>query len=238
MVLGGVIAAAGIAWAWLVIASADMYGDMDGAAAWMMVADWDARYFLLIFAMWTAMMIGMMLPTAAPTLLLYGMAMRGGAGAPVRKVYAFAAGYLLVWSAFSLGATALQWTLSRAALLSPMMQVSSSRLGAVLLILAGVYQWTPLKQACLANCRSPVSFITAGHKRGGLRMGLEHGLYCLGCCWVLMLLLFSGGVMNLTWIAAITLFVLLEKLAPVGIQGGRLSGLLLALSGAWLLLFR
>jgi predicted metal-binding membrane protein len=241
LILGGVLGAAAIAWAWLVIASRDMYGEMTGAAAWMMVADWDARYFLLIFAMWAVMMLGMMLPSAAPTLLLYGMTVRnsGQSPSPIARVYAFAAGYLLVWSGFSLLATTLQWALSQVALLNPMMESSSAWLGGAVLIAAGVYQWTPLKRGCLAQCRGPLAFIT-GHwrpgLRGALRMGLGHGLFCLGCCWVLMLLLFVGGVMNLTWIAAITLFVLVEKLAPLGAQGGRLSGALLVLAGVVFLL--
>jgi len=242
LILGGALGAAAIAWIWLVIASRDMYGEMSGAAAWMMVDTWDLRYFTLIFAMWAAMMLGMMLPSAAPTLLLYGMSIRGSAAQDtVRRVYAFAAGYLLVWSAFSLGATTLQWALSRAALLTPMMESASTRLGAALLIVAGAYQWTPLKQSCLSQCRAPVSFITQNWKpgvSGALRMGVEHGLDCLGCCWVLMLLLFVGGVMNLTWIAAITIFVLIEKLAPLGAQSGRLSGLLLVAAGAWTLATR
>ena len=247
LILGGVLGASAIAWVWLVVASRDMYGEMSGAAAWMMVDAWDLRYFLLIFAMWAAMMLGMMLPTAAPTLLLFGMSTRSGASTgsastgTVSRVYAFAAGYLLVWSAFSLGATTLQWALSRAALLTPMMESASARLGAVLLIVAGAYQWTPLKQSCLSQCRAPVSFLMQSWKpgmSGALRMGLEHGLDCLGCCWVLMLLLFVGGVMNLTWIAAITIFVLIEKLAPLGVQGGRLSGLFLVVAGAWTLIVR
>jgi predicted metal-binding membrane protein len=108
-----------------------------------------------------------------------------------------------------------------------------------LLVLAGVYQFSALKRACLASCRSPVEFITRHWRAGGpgaFRMGVEHGLYCLGCCWALMLLLFVGGVMNLWVIAAITLFVLLEKVAPFGVQGGRVSGVLLVLLGAWVLL--
>jgi predicted metal-binding membrane protein len=224
-------------WAWLVPLALDMQGAMTGSAAWMMRADWDAVYFVAIFGMWVAMMIGMMLPSAAPTLLLYATVVRKSpeAGDAVPRVYAFAAGYVLVWSGFSLLATILQWGLARRALLSPMMQADSPQLGASLLCLAGLYQLTPWKRACLAQCRAPAVWISAHWRRGlagALRMGLHHGAYCLGCCWALMLLLFAGGVMNLVWIGAITLFVLLEKLAPHGAQGGRLSGALLIVCGA------
>ena len=139
---------------------------------------------------------------------------------------------------FSVAATLLQWSLARAALLSPMMVSASPWLGGAILITAGVYQWTPLKNVCITHCRSPLAFLVQ-HWRpgfpGALRLGLRHGLYCVGCCWVLMLLLFFGGVMNLLWIAAITAFVLLEKLAPYGVQGGRVSGIALVLAGLWVL---
>jgi predicted metal-binding membrane protein len=235
-VVSGLAGAIALSWFYLVPVSRDMYGPMNGPSAWMMEGTWDARYFLLIFLMWAVMMIGMMLPSAAPTTLLFATVLRKSdpQNAPVARTYAFAAGYVLVWTAFSLAATLLQWLLARAALLSPMMTITSSTLGALVLMAAGVYQWTPLKQACLTHCRAPADFISR-HWRpgvaGALRMGASHGAYCVGCCWVLMLLLFFGGVMSLTWIAAITVFVLLEKLAPRGVQGGRLSGVLLMLAG-------
>jgi predicted metal-binding membrane protein len=235
--LAGVIAAA---WGYLVPASRDMYGDMDGAAAWMMEATWDGRYLLLIFAMWAAMMVAMMLPSALPTLLMFHHVAQNdpAVDSPARRTWAFAGGYVLAWTIFSAVATLLQWALAEAALLSPMMVSASPWLGGVLLVVAGVFQWTPLKRACLDHCRSPLAFIVE-HGRpglpGALRLGLRHGLYCVGCCWGLMLLLFVGGVMSLLWIAAITAFVLLEKLAPHGAQGGRLSGAALVLVGAWVL---
>jgi predicted metal-binding membrane protein len=188
--------------------------------------------------MWLVMMVGMMLPSAAPTLLLYaGVVRRSADGARTRaRVYQFAAGYLLVWGGFSLAATAAQLLLARTPLLSPMMQLRAGWPGAVLLLLAGGWQLTPWKRGCLQSCQAPAAFI-ASHWRGGgsgaLRMGVAHGAYCLGCCWALMLLLFAGGVMNLWCIAALTVFVMLEKLAPYGAQGGRLSGFLLLAAGAW-----
>jgi predicted metal-binding membrane protein len=231
--LGGAVA---LSWLYLVPASRDMYGTMDGLSAWMMAGTWDGPYLALIFAMWTVMMVGMMLPSAAPAILLYATVLRNSPQAqrPVARTYAFAGGYLLAWTGFSFAATLLQWALAEAALLSPMMVTASPTLGAALLIVAGVYQLTPLKQVCLTKCRSPAIFLTQ-HARpgvsGALRLGAHHGLYCVGCCWALMLLLFFGGVMSLLWIAAITIFVLLEKLAPYGVQGGRLSGALLILAG-------
>ena len=240
-VLAGLASAVALSWLYLVPASRDMYGAMDGLSAWMMQAEWDARYFVLIFLMWVVMMLGMMLPSAAPAILLYATVMRNSAQAeaPVARTYAFAGGYLLAWAGFSLAATLLQWGLAEAALLSMMMDSASPALGAALLVTAGVYQWTPLKEKCLTYCRGPATFLTQNFRpgiRGALVLGAHHGLYCVGCCWALMLLLFFGGVMSLFWIGAITIFVLLEKLAPFGVQGGRLSGGLLVMAGVFVLL--
>jgi predicted metal-binding membrane protein len=242
-VVAGLVGAIALSWFYLVPVSRDMYGAMDGLSAWMMAGTWDGRYFLLIFMMWAVMMIGMMLPSAAPTALLFATVVRKSdpENAPVARTYAFAGGYLLAWTAFSFAATLLQWGLAKTALLSPMMTLTSSTVGALLLMAAGVYQWTPLKQSCLTRCRAPADFITRYWRpgvAGALRMGARHGIYCVGCCWVLMLLLFFGGVMSLIWIAAITVFVLLEKLAPRGAQGGRLSGVLLLLAGFVVLLLK
>jgi predicted metal-binding membrane protein len=237
---GALLLAIVLAWAWIVPMALDMYGAMSGPAAWMMTTQWDAQHLALLFAMWAVMMVGMMLPSAAPTLLLYAAVARkspDGKSVPPR-VYAFGAGYLAIWTYFSLLATFLQRLLSEALLLSPMMELENRMWSSGLLLLAGVYQFTAFKGACLTFCRSPVEFITRHWKPGAggaFRMGLEHGLYCLGCCWALMLLLFVGGVMNLWVIAAITLFVLLEKTAPFGRQGGRLSGVLLLGLGLWVL---
>jgi predicted metal-binding membrane protein len=240
LVVAGLTVVVACAWAYLVRASFDMYGGMDGAAAWMMEATWDTRYLLLIFLMWAAMMVAMMLPSALPTILIFHKAVRNDTQvrSPSRCIFAFAAGYVLAWSGFSVGATLLQWGLAEAALLSPMMVSASSWLGGAILIAAGLYQWTPLKYACLQHCRSPLAFLMEHWQPGmpkALRLGLHHGLHCVGCCWALMLLLFVGGVMSLLWIGAITAFVLAEKLAPYGAQGGRLSGLLLLLAGGWVL---
>jgi len=202
---------------------------------------WSPRDFALMLAMWVAMMIGMMVPSAAPAVLMYAAVARRGAreGHAVASIPAFVAGYALAWTGFSVAATLAQWGLERAALLSPALVTSSPRFGAATLLAAGVYQWTPWKDACLRHCRSPAHFIGA-HWRpgatGALRMGFVHGLYCLGCCWLLMALLFVGGVMNLLWIASIALFVLVEKALPFGHGVGRLAGLALLLAGGAALL--
>ena len=218
----------------------DMYGPMTGPSAWMMAATWDARYVALLWAMWAVMMAGMMLPSAFPALLFYDGVLRRAPepGRPALRVAIMAAGYLLVWVLFSVAATALQRALSGLLLLTPMMELASPRAGAILLLTAGIYQWTPLKGACLRACRSPLSFLTQ-HWRAGttgaFRMGFDHGVYCLGCCWALMLLLFVGGVMNLWVIAALTALVLVEKIAPFGAQSSHVTGAVLIGAGLWVL---
>ncbi len=214
-------------------------GDMAGMAM-PALGVWSATYAVLMFLMWTIMMVGMMLPAAAPMILLYDRVRerQEAKGASLAGTGVFALGYLAAWALFSLGATAAQWGLERAALLSPMMVSASPWLGGGLLILAGLYQWTPLKNACLVHCRSPITFL-AHHSRpgrvGAFRMGLHHGLYCVGCCWVLMALLFVFGVMNLLWIAALAIFVLLEKVLPRGDLVGRASGGLMIAAGLLLI---
>lgn len=191
----------------------------------------------LTFVMWMVMMAGMMLPGAAPMILLYGAMVRKNAerGRVLPSVWLFVGGYLLVWSAFSLCAAFLQQLLQDAALLSPMMISSSKGLTATLLVAAGVYQLTPLKDHCLRQCREPVQFLmTHWHAGpgGAVRMGVVHGAYCLGCCWVLMLLLFAVGVMNLAWVAALAAFVFIEKLLPAGRLTSRFAGVALLALGA------
>ncbi len=177
--------------------------------------------------------------TAAPTLLLYaGVMRRSGDGARAAlRVYPMAAGYVLVWFGFSIAATLLQRALSTMLLLSPMMTLASP-LAAGLLLMAALYQLTPLKRSCLESCQSPITFITTHMKpgaSGAFRLGVEHGLYCLGCCWVLMLLLFAGGVMNLLVIAALMTFVLFEKLAPFGAYSARIGAIALIAAAVWIL---
>lgn len=230
--LGAVVA---LAWVYLWRAAASMpHGAADMAVAAMPAMD--AGALALLFLMWVAMMAGMMLPSAAPTILLYGAMVRKNAerGVALPAVWVFVSGYLLVWMAFSLAATVLQAMLEHAALLTPMMAPASKPLSALLFIAAGGYQLTPLKRLCLDKCRNPLQFLVARWRpglTGALYLGLNHGVYCLGCCWVLMLLLFAAGVMNLAWVALIAAFVLVEKLLPAGRIASRVAGAALILFG-------
>jgi predicted metal-binding membrane protein len=191
--------------------------------------------------MWAVMMVGMMAPSAAPMILMYARLGRQGkvAGKPLAATGWFAAGYFLAWIGFSLAATLVQWVLQREALLDPRMASASKALGAVVLIAAGLYQWTPLKEVCLAHCQTPLGFLMRhggfrGDVRGCLKLGLSHGAYCVGCCWVLMALLFVVGVMNLLWIALLALLVLLEKLTPWGRPIARAAGVAFIAAGIWM----
>lgn len=199
----------------------------------------DLRVWLLTVGMWGAMMIAMMTPSAAPAILLYGrvraQAEQQGRGAGLAPSGAFVAGYLMVWLGFSVAAAALQWAFERIGLVSPLSMGSQSRwLSAAVLILTGLYQLSPFKNVCLTQCRSPTGFLTR-HWRpgtaGAVRLGVLHGAYCVGCCWVLMGLLFVGGVMNLAWIAALTVLVMAEKLLPWGQWVARSAGGILVLWG-------
>src|SRR5262245_57130250 len=210
---------------------------------------WTPGYALLMFSMWWLMMIAMMLPSAAPMVLLHAAITRKGlaradfAGptAPSQRMFftttAFIAGYLAMWGAFSLVALVVQWVLARGELLSTMMMPTSEFLGLGLLLAAGVWQLTPFKTVCLRHCRSPIGFLSTYWRPGvggAFRMGIVHGIFCLGCCWFLMGLLFYGGVMNLIWIIGLALLVLVEKLMPAGVAFGRVTGLLLIAWGVWL----
>jgi len=196
---------------------------MSGTAAGPL---WSTGQFALTLTMWWVMMVAMMLPSAAPTILLYGKATSNAAIRP--QTESFLAGYILIWGGFSLLATALQSLLVQFELLARMAMASKSwMLSSAILILAGLYQLSPLKQTCLRHCRSPAHFISRHFRPGNvgaLRMGILHGAYCVGCCWLLMALLFVGGAMNLAWIAFLTLLVAMEKLLPFGAHIGRVAG--------------
>jgi predicted metal-binding membrane protein len=210
--------------------------------ATMMVGDWNAGYWLTMLLMWWVMMIAMMIPSAAPMILLYARVFRHGQArgqiaASLVPTGAFAAGYLVCWLGFSALATALQYTLEQAALVHGMWMWSTSRwLTAGLFVAAGLFQLTPVKAACLEHCRAPAAFLSRHWRPGRLgafRLGLVHGAYCLGCCWALMLLLFAAGIMNLVWIAGLAILVLLEKLAPFGSNLAPLSAALLIGAGLY-----
>jgi len=241
VLVAGLAAVLVMAWGWLVAGagmemSAVEMTAMAGMDGWLMrPAVWTPAYAVLIFAMWWVMMVAMMLPSAAPMLLLFARVNRKdkSAGAPLVPTALFAAGYLLGWAGFCAVAAALQWGLESARLLSPMLATTNRWLGAGILIAAGLSQFTPLKAMCLRHCRTPLGFLLGNWRSGrlgALRMGLEHGAFCLGCCWFLMALLFFGGVMNLYWIAGLAVFVLLEKTVPLGHWLGRLAGAVLV---AW-----
>jgi predicted metal-binding membrane protein len=237
-VAGGIIVAIGLGWAWIVPMARDMYGPMTGASAWMMRSTWDTPHLLLLWLMWAVMMAAMMLPSAVPLLLLYDgvLRRRGAPGRAALQVYALGAGYLLVWTLFSIAATVLQRVLSGMLILNPMMEMPNRTAVGATLLLAGAYQLTPWKAACLSQCRSPLSFVMQRWREGvsgAVRMGVEHGAYCLGCCWALMLLLFAGGVMNLAVIVGLTAIVLIEKVTPLGVPISRMLGALMLATGAW-----
>jgi predicted metal-binding membrane protein len=218
-------------------------GQMSGAmgdamSAMATPARWNLEYAGIMVSMWWVMMIAMMVPSAAPMILLYAAVARRqrekGSDA-LLPTGIFAWGYVAVWGFFSVIAAALQWGFEAAGILSPMMMSSTSLLfAAAILVAAGLYQLTPAKQACLRHCRGPIQFLM-GHWRpgrwGAFWMGVEHGAYCLGCCWALMTLLFFGGVMNLYWIAGLAVIVLLEKTIPAGDTLGKVTGGLLMLWG-------
>jgi predicted metal-binding membrane protein len=206
---------------------------MAGMDGWLMQqAVWTPAYAVLMFSMWWVMMIVMMLPSAAPVLLLFARInrKRKRPDSPLVPTSVFAAGYLIAWGGFSSIAAGLQWTLEATNLMSPMLRTTNVWLGAAILVCAGLWQLTPIKTACLHHCRTPLGFLIGNWRAGrwgAFRMGLGHGLYCLGCCWFLMALLFFGGVMNLYWIVGLTALVLLEKFIPFGHWLARTIGIVL-----------
>jgi predicted metal-binding membrane protein len=245
-VLTGLAGITAAAWIYVVIQAHHMSSTSMGMTGQSMTATmhtmttvqaWTATEFGLRLLMWAVMMVAMMVPTAVPMTLVYAAVARKAAAQhnPVPPTFIFVAGYVAVWGLFSVAATVAQWRLDQVALLSPMMVSNSVVLGGALLIAAGVYQLTPLKQACLRHCRAPAHFLSQNWHSGttgAFRMGLKLGAYCLGCCWILMGLLFVGGVMNLLWIAAIAAFVLLEKTIPFGAAAGWLAGTAMIVAGA------
>ena len=243
VVVAAIVIIAAIAWAYTVyLAEFGMgTGDMQMGMG-MAMADlrsWSGADFALMYVMWLVMMVAMMAPSAAPMLLMFAAVnrKRRERAAPYVPTMVFMAGYVIVWGAFSLAATLGNFGLHQASLLSSMMGASTSGyLGGALLLVAGVFQWSPLKYACLKQCRTPMGFMMTSWRDGqggALRMGLEHGAYCLGCCWAVMLLLFVLGIMNLVWIAALAAFVLAEKVAPKGEWVSRATGVLMVGWGVW-----
>ena len=242
-----------LTWSYLLWLSAGMYmGGMDmgdfrmlPSGMGLMVpahSPWHAMEFALVFVMWTVMMVGMMTPSAAPMFLMYARVGRltEAQGTPLPATVWFAAGYFLVWVAFALLATWVQWGLERSGLLDSWMASTSSVLAAFVFVVAGSYQWTRLKDVCLTQCQRPFAFLM---RHGGFRpdasgsvmLGLRHGAYCVGCCWALTALLLVGGVMNLLWIGLLALLIILEKVTPFGRRIAPLAGTIPLVAGAWLL---
>jgi len=222
MPLAAIIVIAGLSWAWL-LAGAGMHGTSMGDTA--MRPEWTLGYAALCFAMWVAMTVAMMLPSATPALI-------GGV-----KPAPFAAAYLAVWTGFAAAATLAQYALDRRELFSDAMAVRSDVQAALVILAAGLYQLSPLKQICLRHCAS----LARGRGRDAgvvesARLGLRYGAFCLGCCWALMVLLFVSGLMNLFWVAAIALWLSAEKLFPFGGHLARVAGAALTAWGATLLL--
>lgn len=240
IVLAGLVCIAALAWAYTVHEAWEM-NNMDIATCMGLSArPWGVTDLLLLFLMWTVMMAAMMIPSVSQVVLLYANAVRqrGHEGGIAGLAGAFVLGYLASWTGFSLLAALAQFGLHEAALISPMMVSTSSVFGGAILIAAGVFQWTPLKYACLNHCRSPLGFLMTEWRKGAggaFVMGVRHGTYCVGCCWLLMAVLFVTGVMNILWIAVIAGFVLIEKLAPSGEWVGRIAGILLAGYGIWMI---
>ena len=243
IVLAGLAAITLLAWGYLVYLSTGM-SKMDSLGEWNAMAmpgvgiGFGPVDMVLIFLMWAVMMVGMMVPSAAPMILAFANInrRRREQGNPYVPTAVFVSGYLLVWVGFSVAATVAQIVLVLAIFGS--YSVDSSLIGGVLLLAAGAFQLSPLKSVCLRHCRTPMGLITndwRDGRRGALLMGLHHGGYCLGCCWALMGLLFLLGVMNLLWIATLAAFVLLEKVVPAGVWVGRAAGVGLLAWGGWLL---
>ena len=264
IVLGALAVITLLAWAWLIHLSATMHSapmpgmptmdmsgmDMPGMDMSAMDMDslapalepWTLTHGLLLFAMWAVMMVGMMTPSVTPMVLIYQrVAHQANAGGHnFASVGWFFCGYLAAWSTFAALATLAQWALESATLLSPMMKSSSDDFGGLLLLAAGIYQWLPMKDACLSHCRAPLVFVQqhGGFQasfNGSLRLGFVHGMYCIGCCWALMALLFVGGVMNILWIAALMVLVLLEKIVPRAHWLTRIVGIAFCVGGLWLI---
>jgi predicted metal-binding membrane protein len=244
LVLSGLVAITLLAWAYLIDMAAAMRTSaedkaMHAAMGMPDMAAWGAAELVMLFLMWAVMMVAMMLPSAAPIILLVvGTYRRRGRRSRLLTA-AFSSGYLVAWTAFSAAAATGQLMLHRAALLTEDMAAHSAAIGGAILLVAGAYQWLPLKRACLVHCRSPLAFLGSHWREGAsgaLSMGLRHGVYCVGCCWALMLLLFASGVMNLFWVAVIAAFVLVEKLASRGDLIGRVAGLALIVWGGSVML--
>jgi len=242
---GGLMAVAVVAWAYLLYEAQRM--NVSGVCECLRMriggadhSTWPATTLVPLFFMWSVMMVAMMLPTAVPMVLTFGAVTnhRRHLGRPYVPTIIFVCGYLAVWVVFSVMAAVAQWLLHRHALLSESMTTTSAVLGGALLIVAGIFQFTPLKHRCLTRCRGTLEFILTRWREGrsaAFRMGLEHGVFCTGCCWALMALLFVTGVMNMYWVAGLMIFVCLEKILPARARLNLASGVALVIWGLLIL---
>ena len=243
VIISGLLFITLLSWLYIIYLYQQMvYMDMNALFfAMPMTPEWTAIDFILLFLMWLVMMIAMMTPSVAPLILIFAKVnrQRRQQDHPFVNVVYLITGYFLVWAAFSLGATSLQWLLQQISLLNPEMKTTSKILGSMILIVTGIFQFTPLKQTCLKYCRTPLGFVLQHWKEGksgALKMGLENGVHCVGCCWLLMVVLFVAGIMNLLWVGLITLFVLVEKISA-GIKWiPYVAGLLLIVFGVLFLI--
>lgn len=243
IIYSGLIIITALSWTYMFHLDNEMR-NMDMSMAHLMpeMQVWDLEKFVLMFVMWVVMMVAMMLPSASPTALIFAKVHhnRKSTGKPFVPLVFFLSGYFTIWSVFSLAATTLQWVLHQTALLSPMMVSTSPLLGGPILLAAGLFQFTPIKYSCLSRCRNPLNFLVTEWQEGNygaFTMGVKHGCFCVGCCWMLMALLFVAGVMNLLWVAAIALFVLVEKSLPYSVWTGRGGGILLIAWGLYMMIF-
>lgn len=250
IVIGAIVVLTALAWGYLIWLARGMSAPGSAMPAMPgmdvstvitpMLRKWSAGDFTFVFLMWVIMMVGMMTPSATPMLLIYTRVARQASrdGKPLAATWWFALGYSLSWVGFSLFAAVAQSALTRSALLTPMMAAASHKFAGGVLLVAGFYQLTPMMNNCLSHCQSPFAFITSngGFKPGvgaSVRLGIRHGIYCVGCCWALMALLFVGGVMNIFWIAAIAIHVLIERVITAGRVVAWLTGAVLVFSGLW-----
>ena len=237
IVIAGLVMVVLVAWIYMIMLAFDMQNmNMSMEMSMPQMQTWNSADFLLTFVMWSVMMVAMMIPSAAPMILTFSAINRrkNEEKNPVLLTSLFLLGYLVIWTVFSAGATAVQWGLHSLALLSPMMMSSSPILGGILLLGAGIFQFTPYKQACLGHCRTPMGFLMTEWrlgKKGAFLMGIRHGNFCVGCCWLIMALLFVAGVMNLLWVATIAGFVLLEKVIPSGEWVSKIAGIVMIVWG-------
>lgn len=244
LIVSGLILVSGVGWLYIFYMAWAM-GNMHLVDMWMPPLGsnraWTAWDFFMLFLMWFIMMIAMMTPSVSPMVMMFTTVSRQKKlkKQPYAPTFIFLAGYLVAWALFSIFASAVQWPLHESHLLNPMMNSNSYLLSGAILILAGAYQWTPMKDACLSQCRTPLGFLMAAWKdgnAGAFQMGLYHGMFCVGCCWALMAVLLAVGVMNMLWVLLIAIFVLLEKILPFSATTTRaVTGAgLIAWGGYWL----